>query len=103
MQDINTICYNASKKSFEYKSTRRAMGPHDVFIRTTHSGLCTTDVHAKEKGCGLGHEGVGVVEEIGAEVRNLSIGQTVGWGWLHKVRNASRSFPRNHHSILIMP
>lgn len=61
------------------------MGPNDVLARTTHSGLCTTDVHAKEKGCGLGHEGVGFVEKIGDGVTNLQVGQRVGWGWLHSV------------------
>jgi alcohol dehydrogenase (NADP+) len=70
---------------FVYKKTSQKVGSYDVLIRTTHSGLCTTDVHAKSKGCGLGHEGVGIVERIGRYVRNLSPGQRVGWGWLHSV------------------
>lgn len=82
---LDTICYDAITASFEYKTTFKSLGPNDVLIRTTHSGLCTTDVHAKDKGCGLGHEGVGFVERLGDGVRNLSLGQRVGWGWLHSV------------------
>lgn len=82
---IETVCYDAKTKQFVHKTTSKDLGPNDVLIRTTHSGLCTTDVHAKDKGCGLGHEGVGIVEEVGDGVRNLSSGQRVGWGWLHSV------------------
>jgi alcohol dehydrogenase (NADP+) len=82
---IETICYDAKTKHFVHKTTNKSLGPNDVLIRTTHSGLCTTDVHAKDKGCGLGHEGVGIVEGVGDGVRNLSSGQRVGWGWLHSV------------------
>ena len=82
---LETICYDAKTRNFIYKTTTKALGPSDVLIRTTHSGLCTTDAHAKGKGCGLGHEGVGIVEKVGECVRNLSVGQRVGWGWLHSV------------------
>ena len=82
---LETICYDAKTKDFVHKTTTKDLGPNDVLIRTTHSGLCTTDIHAKDKGCGLGHVGVGMVEEVGEGVRNLSLGQRVGWGWLHSV------------------
>jgi alcohol dehydrogenase (NADP+) len=82
---LTTICYNATTKSFFHKSIVKALGPNDVLIRTTHSGLCTTDVHAKKERCGLGHEGVGFVEAIGDGVTNLRVDERVGWGWLHSV------------------
>ncbi|KAK7543684.1 hypothetical protein IWX92DRAFT_380090 [Phyllosticta citricarpa] len=50
-----------------------------------HSGICYTDVHAKEKRCGLGHEGVGTVLKLGEGIKDLDIGERVGWGWLHHV------------------
>ena len=84
-QTLETICYDAQTKSFVHKSTLKTLGPNDVLIRTTHSGLCATDVHAKETGCGLGHEGVGFVEAVGNGVSNLKVGERVGWGWLHSV------------------
>ncbi|ROV99614.1 hypothetical protein VPNG_07736 [Cytospora leucostoma] len=80
---LTTFFYSAEQSHFLQKSTERVLGPREVLIKTTHSGLCYTDVHAKEKGCGLGHEGVGLVQETGPSVTNLSVGDRVGWGWLH--------------------
>jgi threonine dehydrogenase-like Zn-dependent dehydrogenase len=37
----------------------------------THSGLCGTDIHYKTADIVLGHEGVGVVEELGKNVKTL--------------------------------
>lgn len=48
----------------------------------THSGLCGTDMHYFEYGQVLGHEGVGVVVEIGSRVPHglHSVGDTLAWG-----------------------
>jgi threonine dehydrogenase-like Zn-dependent dehydrogenase len=58
--------------------------PTDAIVRLTASGICGTDLHMvrgtmamMEPGTILGHEGVGVVEEIGDEVRNLNPGDRV--------------------------
>jgi len=72
--------YVAASRDFHSFSTLRTLGAKEVLIKTTHSGLCYTDVHAKEKGCGLGHEGVGIIERLGAAVTSLVVGQRVGWG-----------------------
>ena len=42
-----------------------------VLVKITHSGLCGTDVHYRSVDQGLGHEGAGVVQETGPEVRSL--------------------------------
>lgn len=102
---VKTICYDAAASAFVFKSSQVQLGPNDVMIRTTHSGLCTTDVHAKEKGCGLGHEGVGFVERTGDGVTNLQAGQRVGWGWLHSVGryNAMHGVNKQHaNEILVL-
>ena len=56
----------------------------DAVVRLTASAICGTDLHFirgtmrdMEPGTVLGHEGVGVVEELGADVRNLNIGDRV--------------------------
>jgi len=56
----------------------------DAIVRLTASAICGTDLHmirgtfpGMTKGTILGHEGVGIVEEIGAEVRNLRAGDRV--------------------------
>lgn len=62
------------------KQSIRAIGGVEVLVRVTHSGVCGTDGHDRTHGCGLGHEGVGIVEEIGREVTSVKTGQRVGWG-----------------------
>ena len=60
------------------KTAARAVGGLEVLVRITHSGVCGTDSHDRVAGCGLGHEGVGVVEEIGKEVTHIKVGERVG-------------------------
>ncbi|KAK3112388.1 hypothetical protein LTR53_011384 [Teratosphaeriaceae sp. CCFEE 6253] len=83
MHTLKTLCYDPDKTCFRTKTAHKSVGVNDVLVKTTHSGLCYTDVHAKSKGCGLGHEGVGLVQEVGEAVEHLRVGDRVGWGWLH--------------------
>jgi threonine dehydrogenase-like Zn-dependent dehydrogenase len=55
--------------------------PTDVIIRLTSSAICGTDLHmvrgtlaGMQPGTILGHEGVGVIEELGSNARNLNVG-----------------------------
>jgi threonine dehydrogenase-like Zn-dependent dehydrogenase len=58
--------------------------PTDAIIRVTSTGLCGSDLHLYEvlgpfleAGDVLGHEPMGIVEEVGAEVGNLQVGDRV--------------------------
>jgi threonine dehydrogenase-like Zn-dependent dehydrogenase len=58
--------------------------PTDAIVRLTSSAICGTDLHMVRgtmagmvPGTILGHEGVGVVEEVGSQVRNLNVGDRV--------------------------
>jgi threonine dehydrogenase-like Zn-dependent dehydrogenase len=58
--------------------------PTDAIVRLTASAICGTDLHmirgtmpGMKSGTILGHEGVGVVEALGDEVRNLEVGDRV--------------------------
>ncbi|MFF0013998.1 zinc-dependent alcohol dehydrogenase [Streptomyces sp. NPDC005374] len=58
--------------------------PTDAVIRITSSGLCGSDLHLYEvltpfmtPGDILGHEPMGIVEEVGAAVPDLSVGDRV--------------------------
>lgn len=76
--------------------------PEDAIVRLTASAICGTDLHMvrgtlfpMKPGTILGHEGVGIVEEVGPKVRNFKpgdrvvIGSTIGCG--------SCSFCRHGH------
>lgn len=56
----------------------------DAIVKVTMSSICTSDLHIKHgsvpravKGITVGHEMVGVVEEIGSDVKNVKVGDRV--------------------------
>jgi cobalamin biosynthesis protein CbiD len=63
-----TVFKGSKSGSIVESKTTKNIGPHDVLLKVTHSGLCFTDVHFKHSDIVLGHEGVGVVLETGPEV-----------------------------------
>jgi uncharacterized zinc-type alcohol dehydrogenase-like protein len=66
---------------------RRAVRAKDVRIAISYSGICHSDVHQARSEWGAdifpmvpGHEIIGEVIEVGAEVKNFKVGQSVGVG-----------------------
>ncbi|MFN2431873.1 MAG: zinc-dependent alcohol dehydrogenase [Gemmatimonadota bacterium] len=72
----------------------------DAIVRITAAAICGTDLHmvrgtlpGMKPGTILGHEGVGVVEELGKNVRNLNVGDrvvipsTIACGWCSYCRD----------------
>lgn len=62
----------------------KIQNPTDAIVRLTSSAICGTDLHfvrgsfaGVKPGTILGHEGVGIVEAVGAEVRNFEPGDRV--------------------------
>lgn len=69
---------------FEEVPDAKVRDPQDAVVRLTVSAICGTDLHLMRgtvpgmvPGTVLGHEGVGVVHELGSEVRNLRPGDRV--------------------------
>ena len=65
-----------------------APGANEVRVRVEACGVCHTDLHVVETGGWgmpfpilLGHEGAGVVEEVGADVRLVAPGDRVVIAW----------------------
>ena len=67
--------YRGSKAGKIIQSTthKSDLAPNEVLVKVTHSGLCGTDIHQKHRDIVLGHEGVGIVQEIGKDVRNFKV------------------------------
>lgn len=65
-------------------------GPGEIVFKTEASGLCHTDIHAAHGDWPVkpklpfipGHEGVGIVESVGAGVKNVKEGDRVAFPWL---------------------
>ena len=66
------------------------IGAGEVLVRTVASGLCHTDIHAAHGDWPIkphppfvpGHEGVGIVERVGAGVARVAEGDLVAVPWL---------------------
>jgi D-arabinose 1-dehydrogenase-like Zn-dependent alcohol dehydrogenase len=65
------------------KQGEHELKPGQVVVRVTHSGICATDVHMQHHNMALGHEGVGVVEEVYPGVTDVKVGDRVGFGYVH--------------------
>ena len=80
--------YAAGAELLPYRYDPGKLGPHEVEIDITHCGICHSDLHLISNDWGIsqypfipGHEIVGTVAAVGAEVRSLEEGERVGLGW----------------------
>ncbi|KAH7322609.1 NADP-dependent alcohol dehydrogenase [Stachybotrys elegans] len=81
---------------------RREAGPTQVLVKITHSGLCGSDEHFRHADQGLGHEGVGVIVEVGSRVHEVSdfkVGDRVGMGWHQKFCGHCKQCVTGHHTL----
>jgi len=92
MSSMSTNAYgaNAADKPLQaMRIERRAPGPHDVQIDIAYCGVCHSDLHTVRSEwagtkfpCVPGHEIVGHVSAVGADVTKFAVGDTVGVGCL---------------------
>ncbi len=80
--------------------------PGDVLLRVEASGICYSDVHVlRDPDYGgtfpriLGHEFVGTVVSLGAEVRDLAVGERVGVAWTQRWCGRCRMCLRGRHAF----
>jgi alcohol dehydrogenase (NADP+) len=66
---------------------RPSPGPNDVHIDIKYCGMCHSDLHSCNGDWGLnvypiapGHEIAGIVKSVGANVKDLNVGDRVGVG-----------------------
>lgn len=84
-------CYAALKnkeKLEPFTYNEKALAPDEVEVKVSHCGICYSDIHLIDNDWGTskyplvpGHEIVGVVTNVGANVVDLKPGTRVGIGW----------------------
>ncbi|WP_144796094.1 zinc-binding dehydrogenase [Microbacterium paludicola] len=78
-----TLMYNAGDVRVEDVPEPTIQDPTDAIIRVTYACVCGSDLHPYHsleetpEGRRMGHEAIGVVEQIGSDVAHLSVGDTV--------------------------
>jgi threonine dehydrogenase-like Zn-dependent dehydrogenase len=78
-----TYIYGAGDIRVEDAPDPRILQPTDAIVRVTRACICGSDLHpyhskpATEHGTTIGHEFIGVVEQIGGEVATLKTGDFV--------------------------
>ncbi len=78
------VYHGAGKCAWEDKPRPAIQDPGDAVVRITTSTICGTDLHilkgdlpAVTDGRILGHEGIGVIEQVGAGVSEFHVGDKV--------------------------
>ena len=91
-------------KPFEFDPG--AMKPDEVEIRVRSCGICHSDLSMRDNEWGMtqypfvpGHEIVGVIEQVGPQVRHLKVGQTVGVGWFSRACLHCRQCMSGDHNL----
>src|SRR6186997_2153664 len=82
---MNALVYHgAGKKSWEEKPKPIITEPSDAIVKILKTTICGTDLHilkgdvpAVTDGRILGHEGIGIIEEVGTAVTNFKKGDRV--------------------------
>ncbi len=79
-------CVYKQKECFELtqKPKPKLLNSKDAIVKVTMSSICTSDLHIKHGfvpkaalGVTIGHEMVGIVEEIGNDIKNIKVGDRV--------------------------
>ena len=78
------VFHGPGKRSWEDRPRPALRGAGDAIVRLTTSTICGTDLHILKgdvpsvtDGRILGHEGIGVIEELGAAVSGFHVGERV--------------------------
>jgi uncharacterized zinc-type alcohol dehydrogenase-like protein len=78
----------AGAELLPYRYDPGELGAQEVEIAITHCGVCHSDLHLISNDWSIsqypfipGHEVVGAIAAVGADVRLLEVGQRVGLGW----------------------
>jgi alcohol dehydrogenase len=78
------VYHGPDKRALENMPKPKIKQPTDAIVRVTKTTICGTDLHIMKgdvptvtDGRILGHEGVGIIEQVGASVSNFKVGDHV--------------------------
>ena len=78
------VYHGPGKRAWEEKPKPIIKGATDAIVKVTKTTICGTDLHIMKgdvpdvpDGLALGHEGVGIIAEVGAGVANFKVGDRV--------------------------
>src|SRR6266705_3228051 len=78
-----TVMFGAGDVSIETVPDARLIEPTDALVRVTRAAICGSDLwpyktmEHSDTGRRMGHEFIGVVEAVGADVRTVKVGDVV--------------------------
>jgi threonine dehydrogenase-like Zn-dependent dehydrogenase len=79
-----TVMYDAGDVRIENVPDAQIVEPTDAIIRVTYAAICGSDLwpyrgmeEFSKTGNRMGHEAIGVVEAVGADVHNIKVGDVV--------------------------
>jgi len=88
------VSKTSSHKVQVIEKSIRAINSHEALLNIECCGVCHTDLHVSNGDFGdvegriLGHEGIGIVSQIGSDVSNLKIGDRVAIAWFYEACGA---------------
>ncbi len=89
MNEIHGLAVHAAgAQLLPYKYDAGELKPNEVEVRITHCGICHSDADLIDNDWGTskypfipGHEIIGTITAVGADVRDRTVGERAGVGW----------------------
>src|SRR6266487_5136713 len=78
-----TVMYGAGDVRIEAAPDAHLVEPSDAVVRVTRAAICGSDLwpyktmEPSETGRRMGHEAIGIIEAVGADVRTMKVGDLV--------------------------
>src|SRR3954464_1693205 len=114
---MKALCWEGKQTvEMKYVQDPKILNPHDAVIKVTSAAICGSDLHlyngvipSMMKGDILGHETMGIVQEVGSMVKNVKVGDKIvvsfdiGCGHCHHCQDQEFSVCDNSNPNAVIP